>query len=129
MSRELDVVTISGKELDDLLDRLDQADEEVETMKANGTTAAFDKVNDQLAEANRENAALLADRDRLDAELARVRRNHLRRMAHTAWLRRDYPRSTPISARRRAQYERFALACRDAAGCYQPQDGTTEGEA
>ena len=58
---------------------------------------------------------MTADRDALRAELERVRRNHMRRMAHVAWLRRDYPRSTPISFRRRGQYERFALACSRAA--------------
>ena len=52
-----------------------------------------------------------AELDRTKEELERVRRNHLRRMAHVAWLRRDYPRSTPISFRRRGQYDRFALAC------------------
>lgn len=56
-----------------------------------------------------------AELERTKEELERVRRNHLRRMAHTAWLRRDYPRSTPISFCRRGQYDRFALACSRAA--------------
>ncbi|MBK9075544.1 MAG: hypothetical protein IPL77_11310 [Flavobacteriales bacterium] len=66
-----------------------------------------------------------AELERTKEVLERVRRNHLRRMAHTAWLRRDYPRSTPISFSRRGQYDRFALACNRAA--LERKDGASHG--
>lgn len=75
--------------------------------------------------------ALEEERDQLRAELhavrdelARVRRNHLRRMAHVAWLRRDYPRSKPISFCRRGQYDRFAIACNRTALANNAKDET-----
>ena len=45
------------------------------------------------------------------ARYVRTRISQLKRMAHTAWLRKDYPRSAPISFCRRGQYDRFASAC------------------
>lgn len=72
----------------------------------------------------KENERLRAELHDVRAELARVRRNHLSRMAHVAWLRRDYPRSTPISFCRRGQYDRFAIACNSAALASNAKDAT-----
>lgn len=79
---------------------------------------------------------LLADRDRLAAELARVRRSHLRRLDRLADQRCDELLDLDSRDAQEGQGQGFywrwfgrMVAFRDAcrAALAQPQDGTTEG--
>lgn len=85
MSRDLDIITITGDELDKLRDAMADRDRLASDLQAK--TAELEETRHDLAKFQRSERVLAEVLREKMAELERVRRNHLRRMGTSAVLR------------------------------------------